>query len=149
MAVTATIDIKLNSKLGNFSRINIIHAFINYGWSLNDNGRISYLPINDNDEYNWQNDKLNEQEIFRILSAKEKNNEIIGIVMTWENLNIGGNLLVFESGNISFIISINRKLIDSRENCVFTDVNWYLDKLIPALEKEKFQIESLCFNEYV
>ena len=64
------------------------------------------------------------------------------MALTWRDSEIGGEFLIYPDGLILISLSINRKT----SNEGFTDVNWYLSKILPPLRKS-FTIESIKFSE--
>ena len=121
MAVTASIDFRVY--LCTISLIDILSILSSYGWNFSDNGYQVYLPINDNDEWNWKSEKLNNEELFDIFHIKSKLSEPIGVAISWQETNIGGQLLLFPDGEISVLLNNNR-LINSYG---VTDFDWYLN----------------------
>lgn len=76
-----------------------------------------------------------------IFIEKENSGEIVGVVMLWENTNIGGEFLFHSALNLSVLLSINRRV----SLCGVTDATWYLERLIPAFKT----IESFEFSEHM
>ena len=62
------------------SKVTIIQKLLDFGWTFNDYGKVSYLPIGDEDNFNWHIDDISVEKLMMILKEKEKRNEIIGIV---------------------------------------------------------------------
>lgn len=125
-----------------------ITRLLDFGWTFNDNGEQSYLPLGDKD-FDWCRGEINKEELMGILSKKEHQNETIGVGLTWKDTGIGGMLLLFNGGKMSITLSINRKIIDNNQACALTDVNWYLTKLIPPLSQGDMVIESISYYEHV
>ena len=73
------------------SILELIEVFLNNGWSVQDHGHISYLPLGDEDAFNWQHMALAAwPKIVEILKQKEKNRELIAYIsreFTRENEN--------------------------------------------------------------
>ncbi len=61
---------------------------------------------------------------------------------------VGGDVLVRNDGSMSFIVDVNRKLMEDVGIHRITDINWYLIKLIPALNVDLLRVESYTVNEY-
>jgi hypothetical protein len=116
-----------------------------FGWSFNYDGAVFYLPIGDNDAFDWQRDEISDDALFDSLKEKEKNGELIGVTLIWKNTGIGGEFLFRLDGSMSIILSINRKKVEQG----FTDINWYLSRIIPALTAGNINIESFEFSEHV
>lgn len=106
MPSSASIDIELFLSAENIRVVDIINKFISYGWALNDNGQMSYLPLGDEDNFNWIRAELNKESLMNILVQKETQKEIIGIVMTWKDTGIGGEFLFWADGDISINLNV-------------------------------------------
>ena len=143
MAVTASIDFRVYPRT--ISLIDILSILSSYGWNFSDNGHQVYLPINDNDEWNWKSEKLNNGELFDIFHIKSKLSEPIGVAISWQETNIGGQLLLFPNGEISVLLNNNR-LINSYG---VTDFDWYLNKIVPVFREHNIVIEKLSFTEHI
>ena len=125
------------------STIELIEILLNNGWSVKDHGHISYLPPGDEDAFNWQHIAIAAwPKIVEILKQKEKNREMIGLVMTWKDVNIGGEFLFFPDGQqLAISWSVNRRTL---KHCAdFTDHSWYLSRILTPLLKECIVIESV------
>lgn len=147
MSVSASIDINLLiEKLSGEYSVKIIKSFLNYGWCLDDEGAISFLPYGDGDNFEWTKLKIPTESIFDLVRKKQEKNEVVGVVVTWKNTGIGGSLLIYPDGAISFLAGINRKLLN---NSIVTDVSWYLEKILPALSANGFAVESFVFSEHI
>ncbi len=145
MSRSASIDIELYGQ--EIKIVDIIYMLLSFGWSLNDNGKVSYLPPGVDDNFEWIHDDIKESNLFSLLKKKELVGELIGIVLTWRDTGIGGQFLLRKDMSISFILSVNRKKISDIN--IFTDVNWYLEKIIPALTSKDVNIESISWEEHV
>ncbi|MCX4025765.1 hypothetical protein H0A36_07010 [Endozoicomonas sp. SM1973] len=143
MSRQVSIDITLVSKE---TRVNIIKRLISNGWTFSYYGEVSYLPIGDED-FDWCYERLNNKQTLKLLSEKEEAEELIGVVLTWQNTDVGGEILFNLDLSMSFVVSINRKTIG---NCnSVTDMNWYLTKIIPFLESANTKVECINFEEYI
>ena len=78
MSVSASIEIQFLDK----KPIDIVILLLNAGWTFNDNGHQTYLPIGDNDEWDWVWDNLNNEDLLAILKNKQELSEVIVIGMT-------------------------------------------------------------------
>lgn len=144
MSTLASINIKLSKKKsGSISAVSILKALIIHGWILMNNGKILYLPLGDEDNYDWQENELSEPEFFRIVERKEKKNEIIGVGMTWKDTSIGGTILIHSALDISFSLTTNRRRLVNN----ITDVNWYLERILPCLETDSMTVEQFKFSQ--
>ncbi|WP_261828717.1 hypothetical protein [Inconstantimicrobium mannanitabidum] len=146
MSVSASISVQLERRNNEkISVIQLINTFISNNWRLQDDGKISYLPLGDDDDFDWQYNEISVEELMNIVNKKEICREIIGLLMLWDTTDVGVQLLIHSELELSFSISVNRKTID---NGNITDVNWYLEKIITLLKKNNYIIESFSFEEY-
>ena len=144
MSTFASINIALKQPA---SSIKIIQILLNYGWTFNDEGKVSYLPIGDDDNFDWQHEKIAVESLMKILEKKEQGKEALGVIMTWGETSIGGAFLFWQNGKILISLIINRKTFLSESMFEITDVNWYLSKLLPAFNQDNFFIESFSYEE--
>lgn len=140
MSVSATLDIELFE--GNIDSVEIIECLLRNGWRIEDNGNKVYLPINDDDMFNWQSENIiTDYEVIEILRKKNSINEVLGVSLSWLDTNIGGEFLVRQDLSISMSLSNNRQL----NSYGVTDFDWYLSKIVPILNKRELNIESIAF----
>jgi len=148
MSVSASISWTIHKKNDALTQPEIIKLLLKSGWSINDHDEMSYLPLHDNEMYNWQREPINEDKLFKILTEKAKLKEPLGVCITWKDTNIGGSLLILSDTELSLGININRKTIALCNDTVITDVNWYLSKINPILSYGNgIIITSTNFNE--
>jgi hypothetical protein len=145
MSHAAGIHIALSTRVKN--TVELLEIWLNNGWSFNDHNHISYLPLGDKDEFNWQHAMLASwPDIAEILKKKDESHELIGLVMTWKETAIGGEFLVFPDGKrLSINWNVNRRTLKYCMN--FTDHSWYISRILPPLLKEHIEIESIqCYD---
>ena len=143
MSISASIEIYLSESM---SAMTILHQLETYGWTYNDHGGVTFLPVGDHDDYHWQHSDVPKNDLEEIIRAKESQGEVIGVAMTWKDTNIGGTLLICEKGTFLMSLDINRKLIEAGGGWSTTDVNWYITRLIPAFGS---LVESVSYQEHV
>ncbi|MEK4367583.1 hypothetical protein [Paenibacillus sp. FSL R5-0473] len=143
MSVSISIEISLSKQI---SRMSILRKLEDFGWSYNDQGKVTYLPIGDDNYFNWQNKSIPLEELLKILVIKDNQKELIGVAMTWKDTDVGGTFLIEENGTILMSPDINRKVLDVESYNSITDVNWYVTKLIPVFGQ---LFESISYNEHV
>ena len=129
------------------------------GWDLiNQYGYAGYLPINDNDEFNWQGEKMTESSLMEIVQKKEDIGELIGVNIYWQNTDIGGSVLLYPEKiasqkkihtPMSFICDGNRKILSDFGHFKITDVNWYLTKLLPTFNQGDTRVEYFTYEEHI
>ena len=95
MAISASLGVYLTDNgIKRKSAIEIIQVLIDSGWILIHNEYISYISLGSSDRSNWQTTKnMSIEELMQILQKKEGKKEIIGVRMTWQNTDIGGDFL--------------------------------------------------------
>lgn len=143
MSVSTSIEINLSKPT---SGIAILKKLKQFGWTYNDQGKVTYLPVGDEDDFNWRHEYLPLVELDKILALKDEHRELIGVALTWKESNIGGHFLVNQAGKILISPDINRKVLDINSNNKITDMNWYITKLIPAFGQ---LYESISIEEHV
>ncbi len=146
MSASASINIKFNCEQ---ETIHIIKKLLDFGWTINDNEKTTYLPLGDNDDFNWTSCNLNFNQLVNIINQKITHNELVGVVITWGDTNVGGSLLFWDKTSFSLNLNVNRMLVECQNNSSFTNVNWYIEKILPALNKEKIIVQNVSFEEYV
>ncbi len=137
MSIMASIDFKL-SKEG-LTPVDIILGLMRHGWKMYDYGYKMYLPINDDDMFDWQRTKISDNEILEILKKKEELGELLGVFLSWQDTNIGGDFLIYQDCFVSIILNCGRQT--NKDNS--TNFDWYLPKLIPIFEAENIVIKSV------
>ena len=148
MSTSASMKIKFN-KSRSYSLSNIVETFLEAGWKLKDKyGNVSYLPLGDDDDFDWQSQMISETEVIKIIEKKEEANEWVGLIIYWEKTNIGITLLATSADNVILSFEVNRRRVNEEDSTSLTDVNWYMDKIIVKLRNKQYQIESFIFEEY-
>jgi len=127
-----SIDIKLTSNERTSIRA-ILKTLVESGWNPMIDGLINYLPINDNEMYNWTKEKISVDQLYEIVESKEQKQETIGVDMCWEDSNVGISLLAYNPNEISLGLDVNRKYIDDSTHLI--DFNWYATRILLALCK--------------
>ncbi|ENW81690.1 hypothetical protein F909_01374 [Acinetobacter sp. ANC 3929] len=126
-----------------YNPIRVLEIFHKAGWNFDDHGLKAYLPVHDNGNFDWFFDSISVEELFLILNEKNSLKELIGVVLTWEDSNIGGEFLLDSEGKVTVSLSINRCMLSSG----ITDVNWYLEKIIPFIQFDNLKVENIKFEE--
>lgn len=148
MSISSSIDILLwNNKNYKLSILDLIDSMLNNNWKIIKSEKICYLPLEDDDLFEWTESVLTENQLKEIVKQKEIKKEIIGIIFYWKNTDIGISMLMFQDNQITFSLDINRVVIDSVEQMNLTDVNWYIKRIIPCLNTEKFKIQNIKFSQ--
>jgi hypothetical protein len=145
MATTSNIRICLVSTTPSSK---IIDNLMANGWQLNDQGKISYLPLGDKDNYDWQiQQDIDYLDLLKIVKNKELNNEPVGIIMSWKNTAIGISIIIRKEGTLSIDLNINRQDFALNDHYKITDFQWYLKRLLPCLD-DAFGVESFSCEQH-
>jgi predicted RNase H-like nuclease len=142
MSISATLYINLAPRANqNISSVQVIKLLIDSGWRMNNEGGICYLPLGDKDAFDWKADLLSENDFFDLVLKKEDANEVVGVDLFWADTEVGVILLMHGNNKFSFGADIYRKTLAGN----ITDVNWYLERIIPHLNNDSFVIENFQF----
>lgn len=142
MSISAWLEIK---SIDNIQPIVLLNKLIQLGWIFSDNGLKTFLPLGDNDNFDWQSENVYSDYLFDIFRQKFIQNELIGVVMTWSETMIGGEFLVCSEGRLNISLSLNRLTTIAG----ITDVNWYIDKIIPVFNDLHYEVELISFNQHI
>ena len=142
MAITGFIRIELYENQNNLDTVALLELLQTHGWNFNYYKEISYLPLGDQENFNWTFAPLDQQDrIMDIIKHKNLNQELIGITLMWQTTDIGVTALFYPSlKSISLCLSTNRKTLDQMN---VTDFSWYLERFVPPLLEAGLCIESL------
>ena len=153
MSLQVSIDFSVE-KLGSDDNVKptvIIQMLLNYGWTIIRDGYASYLPIGcSDDDFDWTAEKISTEELMKKLQEKEDCNELIGVFLTWKDTLIGGSLTFLKDqfNTISLGIDSERQILLEIKELKFIDVNWYLTRLLPALNVEDYVVRSVEFSQF-
>ena len=145
MGFSSSIDFRFASNTKD--PLAVIQHLLNNGWTFNDSNSIWFLPLNDNNRFDWQKEPLHTwQEVVKIIEKKTNVNEIIGLVLTWQETQIGGDFLFFpDYKSLSINLNVNRQRLSS--DLIVTDHNFYLQKLVPLLQSAGLTLEAIEFSD--
>lgn len=125
--------------------VDILKIFQQIGWTIhNSQGKVEYLPIGDNDDYDWQCKKIEEINFYDIVTNKVANNELVGVNLFFNYGDEGISLLAYDTTQVTLGISINRRLIDERH----TDMIWYLKNIIYKFRDYGVELLSYRIEEF-
>lgn len=137
--------ITLNCSDYSKSMLDILKIFQQIGWDIyNLQGKVEYLPVNDDGMYNWQSDKISESELYDIVSEKIVKKEQIGVNLFYKNGKEGITLMAYTTDEVMLSLSVNRKVIGERH----TDSIWYLENIIYKFLKMGIRLLSYKLEEY-
>lgn len=132
MSNSISLNIKLDSN-NEVSCKNIVQLLIKEGWSIVKDDKIAFLPINDNDMFDWTSEKISMNDFVKLIDKKEELGELVAVELYWKDTDIGGHLLFYSSNDFSFGLNINTKYITTKTKV--PDFNWYFERIIPCLEQ--------------
>ena len=125
--------------------IEVLKIFKQIGWDVyNPQGEVEYLPVGDDDMYNWQCEKMPESKLYDIVSEKMALKERIGVNLFYDNGIEGISLLAETPKQIVLGISVNRRIRKGR----YTDMAWYLENIIYKLLDIGVRLLSYELREY-
>lgn len=143
MSISASLDLKvIKNSIYDFSAQDLLSEMISKNWRLINEGKTCYLPLED-ELFEWTEEVICESKLLEMISQKEKNGEVIGVVLYWKDTDIGISVLIFPDYEITFNITINRMKLDDIFDNDITDVNWYIRKIVPCFHK--FKIGEIKF----
>ena len=141
--------IELNCSKYSEKITDLINLFNELGWKYyNAEEKIEYLPIGDDDAFNWQKKFLSEDELQELINYKQNNSERVGLNLYYENSEEGLTLLIKNTKEIIIDLSINRKTIENNRESI-TDIGWYFNNIIQKLKERECPIDYIKFEEYV
>ncbi len=125
--------------------VDVLKIFQQIGWYIyNPQGKVEYLPIGDDDEYDWQCKEISEIELYDIISKKIAKKEQIGINLFYSNGTEGISLMAYNTSQIMLSITINRKTVKGK----YTDMAWYLENIIYKFLNIDVRLLSYKIEEY-
>ncbi|MCP5096930.1 MAG: hypothetical protein GY943_15380 [Chloroflexi bacterium] len=156
MSRTSSININLLSK--EHSRLDILSILLQNGWSATASGQITYTPLGDNDDYNWQSCKAEQWlQILEEIKQKELQNERIGLALYWKDSGIGGTFHLnsiepsLESPQYNriklWILPYSER--PRLENCGWlTDHSWFITRIMPSIFDANLFVETVECTDY-
>ncbi|MBQ7781187.1 MAG: hypothetical protein IJ405_04105 [Lachnospiraceae bacterium] len=127
------------------SIVDVLKIFQQIGWYIyNPQGKVEYLPIGDDDEYDWQCKEIAEIELYDIISEKIAKKEQIGINLFYSNGTEGISLMAYNTSQIMLSITINRKTVKGK----YTNMAWYLENIIYKFLNIDVRLLSYKIEEY-
>ena len=148
MSISALIDISLQIENGAaIKATEIVKSILANGWTIENKGRACYLPLDDNEMYEWIEERIGRNDLLRIVEQKEKAKEVIGITFYWQNTNTGLQMLAFSSTEFSFNLNINRIKIKTGNMDQLTDASWCFERIVPCFDLEYIKIGRLSFSQ--
>lgn len=129
--------------------MDIIDLFFSIDWKyFNDKNQVEYLPLGDDDEFDWQESELSKEKVRELVQSKQRHSEQVGLNLYHADSKVGISFLAKDTKNIILSLNINRKTMNGTKESV-TDVSWYLHNVIEKLELQGCMIEHFTFEEYL
>ena len=122
----------------------IIMLLNKIGWGYAGN-QMEYLPLNDNDMFDWKKEALSLEKLFAVISEKQNVGELTGVILYHSDSDKGITVLARNTKEINLSIDINRKTLE-RE---YTDISWYITNIVAELEENGCMIEHLGYREQI
>lgn len=151
MGLSIGIDIKLyiknNISNQNITQTDILKIFKKSQWKFADaQGQQTYLPLHDDESYDWNYGNFGDKYLFDIFELKEIAKEIIGVRLFWENSDLGIDLLISPDLTMTFSIERGNRPVT---HYGITDFDWFLSRIIPLFNETDFiGIEYVEFMEH-
>lgn len=137
--------ITLNCSKDTEKVVDIIKVFQQIGWSIyNSQGKIEYLPVGDDSDYDWQCEKMSENRFYDIIAEKTAVGEQVGVNLFYNSGAEGISLLAYNTDQIMLSIVINRKIIAEG----YTDMIWYMKNIMYKLFDVGVRILSYKLEEF-
>jgi hypothetical protein len=149
MAIKASIEINFSIFHQDNVIIQLIQMLLDSGWTLDNEGKVSYLSPGHNNISDWKTDThLSYNALMEILAEKDGRKEPVGIILTWHNTNIGGSF-IFQTTNekLSIDLTLNRKIMSGLTNVEITDSNWYFTRLLPIFYENNIEVYNFSLSE--
>lgn len=68
---------------------------------------------------------------------------MIGVSLSWKDTDIGGEFLISDDLTLCISLTNNRRI----NTYGLTDFDWYLSRIIPAIDRDEIFIEDISFTE--
>jgi hypothetical protein len=151
MTTSASIRICLSERSRAILSVpNLIQHFVNEGWDYVDSkGNVTFLPIGDDDDFNWLCETIDRNNILNILKIKQAQKETIGIQLLRRDSKSGCDLLIFNTNEMVFSLSIYRNKFVVESDIDITDFTWYLETILPVFKNSSLQVEQIICEQVV
>lgn len=126
------------------SIVDIIALLNKTGWGYKDD-KMEYLPLNDNDMFDWKKEPLSLEKLFSLISQKQDNGELVGVVLYHKNTDKGITFLARDTKEIDLSLDINRKKLQNE----YTDISWYIMNIVADFEKNGCVIQHMEYQENI
>lgn len=139
--------IVLNCRRYSRNIADIIEIFKKIGWEVRNKDNLTeYLPLRDNDQYDWQTSMLSDDDLTELILQKKNNSEKVGINLFYEHSDIGISMLAETTAEIILSLNINRQTVSDSNN--ITDICWYFNNIVLKLHNAGCCIDYFQFSDY-
>lgn len=129
--------------------IDVVNLLSELGWKYyNAEKNIEYLPLGDDDDFDWQKSSLSESQLRELINNKQDNFELVGLNLYYENSVEGITLLAKTTEEIVIDLNINRRTVENNRESI-TDIGWYINSIIQRFKEKGCLIDYMKFEEYV
>ncbi len=122
----------------------IVASLNRIGWGFSGQQK-TFLPLHDDDMFDWQTAEMTDEALFALLDEKQRCGETCGVELYYRQTGRGIHLLAKHTGEIGMHICINRKTLSSG----FTDASWYIAHIAAKLDAVGCLVESVRFDEHI
>ena len=141
--------IKLNCVCEHEEITFLIDILCSGGWTVyNERHNIEYLPVGDEDDFDWKEDNISYYNLKQIVAMKQSMNELVGVHLFYKDTHHGIALLIQDLHNITISIDINRRSIGEERDSL-TDFEWYFSNVILLLNREETLQITYKFEDYI
>lgn len=86
-------------------------------------------------------------EIKKIIDKKQRQSEIVGVNLFFNDSGVGMSLLAYTTSKIMFSLNINRKVVGNTKDKI-TDITWYFNNIIIKLQENNCNIDYFQIEDY-
>ena len=122
----------------------MIRIFRKIGWDFAD-GQVEYLPLHDDDMFDWQAEPLSEAELDALVTEKQACGELCGVILNHQDSDRGFSLLATNTAEIMLHLTVNRKTVCGD----FTDASWYIEHVAAELGRIGCTVQALQYEEII
>jgi hypothetical protein len=110
----------------------ILSLLFEVGWGYDYHGEIAYLPVGDDELFNWRTKPLDGwSRVQSLIDTKAQNNEPVGLGLAWRDSQVGGTFYLKPQGEMMVVLDADRPRLEGCDD--FTDMSWYLSRILRPL----------------
>lgn len=145
MSVSVSIDVCLkDAKKNRYPTVDIVRVLMENGWRLYFDSVICYKPLGSEE---WSYGAIDFSDLAKIFVMKEAAHESNGVMMNWQDTEIGGDFFFrpdeISDKTFSLLLNAERPTVSLYPGYEVTDFQWYLERLLPPIN-DAFGVE--CFS---